>query len=497
MKWANFLHIYQPHGQQPDILEAIVAQSYRPLIQGVLDHPEAKLTLNINGSLLELFDRHGYHDLIDMLQTAGRGGQIEFTASAKYHALLPFLSHDEIIRQIQVNNETNSHYLGDAYQPRGLFLPEMAYEPRVAKVIAETGLEWIILDEIAHEGKVDSVDYTKLYQIEDTRIKVFFRERRMSNLIMSAVVRSKEQLEQAMQDDIKSNRYIVTGMDGETFGHHRPGLEQLLFEIFGSPELNLVRLSDLLDIYPETVKIQPVASTWASSEEDIRQKIQFLSWSDPSNEIHTMQWQLRDLVLQEFYKLPKTDPAWPRLRHLLDIALASDQFFWASAKPWWSVDQIEEGAYHLLHILESQPDVDPTALETARQLYHTINSTALTWKRTGKVVEMQRDQNAVLRIPFRERTFEAGGRERKIYEAFIDMMKDQERQAAASRQYEAATMWRDAVYRIEHKTDIYEAIHAIDLLRTKLPNDEIERTLDKYTAEYRQIRGGQPEQRGA
>jgi len=35
MYWANFLHFYQPWGQQEDIMEAIVAQSYRPILNGV------------------------------------------------------------------------------------------------------------------------------------------------------------------------------------------------------------------------------------------------------------------------------------------------------------------------------------------------------------------------------------------------------------------------------------------------------------------------------
>ena len=61
---------------------------------------------------------------------------------------------------------------------------------------------------------------------------VYFRERRMSNLIMSAVVRSPETLKEAMAEDLKSSRYLITAMDGETFGHHRPGLEKLLFDIF-------------------------------------------------------------------------------------------------------------------------------------------------------------------------------------------------------------------------------------------------------------------------
>lgn len=496
MRWANFLHIYQPAGQQPDVLEAIVAQSYRPLIENLLSHEGAKITLNVNGSLLELFDQYGYHDLIEGLAEAGRLGRIEFTGSAKYHALLPFLPADEVLRQVEINTETNRHYLGDVYQPKGVFLPEMAYDPKLAPILERAGFEWMLLDEIALNGAVEAVDYTKRYRVEGTKLGVYFRERRISNLIMSAVVRHADQLEGALRLDLASDRYVLTGMDGETFGHHRPGLENLLFEIFNRPELHLVTVSELGEFYPEVVDCRPVASTWASSPQDIAQGIQFISWNDPQNEIHRLQWRLRDLVLDEFYKLDKTNPEWPRLRHLLDIALASDQFFWASAKPWWSVDQIEEGAYNLFDIIRQQPGADPAQVETAQQLYDRINGTALAWKRTGKVVAMQRNQNETLRIPFKERTYEKGGRERKIYEAFIDMMKEQERQTAAKGEYEAAIMWRDAVYKIEHKTDIYEAIHAVDLLRTRLPNDEIERTLDKYTTEYRRIRGGQPEQRG-
>jgi hypothetical protein len=497
MYWSNFLHIYQPAGQQPDILEMVVEQSYRPLVENLLKHDGARITLNINGSLLELFDQHGYHDLIKGLAEAGRQGKVEFTGSAKYHALMPFLSRPEMLRQIEINNETNRHYLGDAYQPQGFFLPEMAYSPEVAPVLEEAGFKWVIMDEIAHHGKVETVDYTKLYQIKGTKLHVFFRERRTSNLIMSAVVRHVGQLKTAMADNLASDRYIVTGMDGETFGHHRPGLENLLFEIFDAPELKLVKMSELFDHYKDTVTVEPVGCTWASSEQDIAQGIQFISWNDPGNPIHKLQWQLRDLTVEEFYKLPQDDPEWPRLRARLDSALASDQFFWACAKPWWSIEMIEEGAYDLLQILQHLPNIDPYRYELGESHYHQILATAFSWKRGGTLLQIERERDSILRIPFKERTLEKGGSEPGVYHAFIDLMAEQERQAAARRDYEAAVLWRDAVYKIEHKTDIYEAIHAIDLLRTKLPNDEVEQTIKKYKADYLHMRGGQPEQRGA
>ncbi|KKT68788.1 MAG: hypothetical protein UW65_C0034G0011, partial [candidate division WWE3 bacterium GW2011_GWB1_44_4] len=43
--------------------------------------------------------------------------------------------------------------------------------------------------------------------------------------------------------------------------------------------------------------------------------------------------------------------------------------------------------------------------------------------------------------------------------------------------------------------DIYDAINAIDLLRIEISNEEVEKTLDRYTQKFKAIRGGQPEQR--
>lgn len=496
MRWANFLHIYQPFGQQPDILAAVVEQSYRPLIKNLLSHENAKITLNINGSLLDLFDQYGYHDLIEGLAEAGRLGRVEFTGSAKYHALLPFLPKDEVMRQIESNNETNRKYLGESYNPKGIFLPEMAYDPKLAPWLEEAGFEWMIIDEIAFGGQVDAIDYNKRYKVKGTNLGVYFRERRVSNLIMSAVVRHAEQLKVAIAEDLASSRYVVTGMDGETFGHHRPGLENLLFEVFEQPDLELVRISDLADFYPEVVECEPVASTWASSPQDIASGIQFISWDDPHNDIHKLQWKLRDFTLAAFRKMDKKHADFPALRGKLDSALASDQFFWACARPWWSIEMIEEGAYYLLDILQHLPAIDPYDFETGQAYYHQIVAMAFSWKRDGKIYEIQQANNNAMRIPFKERTLEAGGAEPAVYQAFIDMMTNQEQEASKRRDYEAAVMWRDAVYKIENKTDMYEAVHAVDLLRTTLPNDEVEATIARYKDEYRRIRGGQPEQRG-
>src|SRR3989344_2101913 len=163
MKWANFLHIYQPAGQQRDI--------------------------------------------IDMLRELIKEGRLELTTSAKFHALLPFLSEEEIFRQIETNNETLHYYFDHGYRPIGFFPPEMAYDERLPKIVESMGFKWMILDEIAKSGKTETVDYNKLYKIKGSNMLAFFRERRPSNLIMSAVVRSYDSLKEVMRDDFTSSRY--------------------------------------------------------------------------------------------------------------------------------------------------------------------------------------------------------------------------------------------------------------------------------------------------
>jgi hypothetical protein len=496
MRWANFLHMYQPAEQQPDILEAIVVQSYRPIIEGLLKHKQVRLTLNINGALLELLDKYNHRDIIDNLRELGSQKRIEFTSSAKYHALLPFLNGQEIDRQIRLNNESLEFFLGKDVKPQGFFAPEMAYDEKILSIVESLGFKWLILDEISCGGEVGHVDYNKIYKITGTNLNVFFRDRRLSNLIMSAVVRSRETLLEAMRDNLNSGRYIVTAMDMETFGHHRPGLEKMLFEVFDTPEFELIQISDIAGYYKETKEIIPAKATWASSKQDIDNGSQFLSWSDPENIIHKWQWAFTGMTLKEVYAMDKIHPRYNLVRKKMDIALASDQFWWASAKPWWSLEMIEDGAYRLLDTLRYIPDVGKEKLEQGRDFYEHIVATAFNWQRTGKIRQMMAEQGAILRIPFKDRTIGRGGAEEGVYWAFIDIMKRLEKTAASSGEYEKAILWRDAIYKLENKLDIYDTINAIDLLRVEIPHNEVEATIEKYKAKYYAIRGGQPEQRG-
>ena len=154
----------------------------------------------------------------------------------------------------------------------------------------------------------------------------------MSYKILSGQLGTGNLLIEGLGDRLNQPGYLLTAMDGETFGHHRPGMEQLLFEIYRSKEMQTIMISDLPKYFPEATPIEPLSSTWALMEKDLEQNAPFSRWLDPGNTIHEQQWELVDLAIKVVHGSDQKDPAWPVVRTALDRALHSDQFWWASAK---------------------------------------------------------------------------------------------------------------------------------------------------------------------
>ena len=494
MYWANFLHIYQPAQQMPDILQRVVNESYRPIINGLLDIKRARVTLNINAVLAELLAKYEYNDVIENIKKLAAEKQIEFTESAKFHAFLPLIPKKEIVRQIKLNHETNKRIFGDIYEPKGFFSPEMAYNKQVAEVVTELGYEWMLLDEITAHGKVDSLSYDNFFIHEQhSNLKLFFRERRTSNLIMSAVVRSASSLTEALNKGEQKNRYLLTAMDGETFGHHRPGLERLLFEIWRDESFKHITISEIPKYFPQNEICAPHDSTWSSTEKDLEEGKQFRSWKDPENAIHALQWEFLNFVLSRVETCEARGTKCEEARSKRDEAIASDHLWWASGKPWWSIEMVERGAWRLLETLKAVPDINEPDLKDGERFYQDIINTAFEWQRTGYIKKLALDYRESARIPFKERTADAGRPE--VYDAFIEMMKRKMKEASGNQEFEKAVLWRDAVWKLENKNDIYDAIHATDLLRAEVADWQLRELMDSYKEQYKKIKPGQPEQR--
>ncbi|MEA1958096.1 MAG: hypothetical protein U9N44_00255, partial [Chloroflexota bacterium] len=110
---ANFLHIYQSPTQSEDIVRKVADECYRKLVDILSRRPNGRVTLNISACLIEQLDRYGLNDVIDGLRSLAGCGQIEFTASAMYHPILPLIPRSEVVRQIELNTAVNRRFFGD------------------------------------------------------------------------------------------------------------------------------------------------------------------------------------------------------------------------------------------------------------------------------------------------------------------------------------------------------------------------------------------------
>ncbi|MBC7074232.1 hypothetical protein H5T58_02510, partial [Candidatus Parcubacteria bacterium] len=384
MYWANFLHIYQPPDQHEDLLRRIVKESYQPLVEILKKNPQGKLTLNITACLTEQLAKLGYQRLINEIKKLAQRGQIEFTGSAKYHAFLPLLPIDEIERQITLNYETNKKFFGNCYQPAGFHLPEMAYSKKIMKVLAKLGYKWVVLNEISFQGKLFSkVPSNQVYQLKGLpEIKILFRNRKLSDLIQRGFMNETKDFYQFLQNEVKEGEYIISAVDGETFGHHRPGLEKFLEKIYEEGKVKTVTISEIISLFPLGKEIEPIEGSWASMESEIRANIPYAQWNYPGNPIHKNQWKLTYLAIRTLKKYPK-DPNFKKARQLLDKALFSCQYWWAGAVPWWEIEYIEKGAFYLKKVVEMLKTAPKETKEKARKLYSKIVFTAFDWERSG------------------------------------------------------------------------------------------------------------------
>lgn len=456
MYWANFLHIYQPPTQKPLWVQKITAESYRKIFAELKKAPRAKLTMNINGVLLEHFDRCGEHDVLSAIRELLLGGQLELTGSAKFHPLLPFLPDVEVERQIKLNEETHRKYFGDLYRPKGFFPPEMGFTAKIADIVKRLGYQWIIVDELSFpRGR--SVDYSKIYTVKDLGdFAIYFRERRMSWVILSGQVGTGNLLVQSLGERLKRNDYLLTAMDGETFGHHRPGLEQLLFEIYHSKLLTTVFISDLPKHFTEREAVDPLPSTWALMEKDLERNKPFSRWQDDDNIIHTMQWELTRLAIDVVHGAPQDDPGYPAARDLLDRSLHSDQYWWASARPWWSLEMIERGAKELYGAITKTPGAAAEIKEKAKHLYHSIVFTAFDWQREGVVDSLAHAEDEDIR----QRT-DAGMPQlpRREIEKMIARLTREMELLAGKQEFERAAQIRDRIAELRRYASDTESVN--------------------------------------
>lgn len=384
--WAPVFHFYQPPTQFPAVLKKICRESYRPLIDLLGEFDRARATVNINGALTEMLTDCGHEDILAGLRGLAEGGRIELIGSAMYHPILPLLPESEIRRQIDLNYTANRRAFGDVYRPAGFFPPELAYGPSLSAPLRDTGHSWVLAAGVA--CPVEWPTHVVYRVAEQPPLAVVFRDDIISNRISFQSIDGfafVDHLYALARDGDRSPHYVVTAMDAETFGHHHRDWERLfLAHVYAQfdaepssdcaadraaavnlakqhrtllassapglgPELVVTTVSDLVSRFANGPCVSPKASSWSTSGADLEAGVPYPLWDDPRNRVHALLWRHLRLgieLVEIVVRVTRTPDARRHAdiaRGLLDRALHSCQFWWASRRPMWDINMIERG----------------------------------------------------------------------------------------------------------------------------------------------------------
>jgi hypothetical protein len=392
MLWLNFLHLYQPSNADAHVIKEATEKSYLRLVRALEENPKIKFTLNITGCLILRWEDLGYFGLIKRIKKLVAKKQIELVGSASYHPIMPLIPEAEAIRQIKDQEEILKKYFGLA-KPKGFFIPEMAYSPAIGKLIKKLGYQWLILDEIAYNGKLGQVNFNKprtfwaekrtagnhnsqnktaqkvrgkIYEDKNSGLKIIFRSRELSRSYVPDAVLKLLNKKITPQPPL-SGGLAITATDAELYGlrhiDHTGEFEKLL----KNKNLKTQTISEFIKHAPHPLseggfsaeKINPLSCNWESTEAELKNKLPYALWHDKKNKIQNNLWGLANFVYGVIEK-HKKDKNYYWVRWHLVRGLASCSFWWASAKDFklfgsisWSPDEIERGTNELIRAIRA------------------------------------------------------------------------------------------------------------------------------------------------
>jgi len=211
------VHNHQPVGNFPEIFEKAYEKAYLSFLKILAEHPQIKFNYHCSGIIWEWIKE--YHpEFLDQIKKMLNAGQIELLTGAYYEPVLPAIPDSDKLGQI--------HKLTDFIQqefnvtPTGCWLTERVWEPHLAKVLAEAGIKYTILDDAHFLSAGLAPEQLTGYFITEEQgkmVKIFPISQRLRYLIPFGVPEEIiEYLRPFAQGDNSLALTIVD--DGEKFG---------------------------------------------------------------------------------------------------------------------------------------------------------------------------------------------------------------------------------------------------------------------------------------
>jgi alpha-amylase len=211
------IHNHQPIGNFPWVFEDCYRRAYLPMIEALQRHPSIKVSLHYSGCLFDwIVEKHP--EFIGYLKELSLRGQAEIIGGGYYEPILSAIPDDDKLGQVS----RMADFIEQVFhaRPRGMWLAERVWEPGLAKVLPEAGVDWTLVDDTGFKmvGKDDDDLFGYFNTEEQGRyLKIFPISKYLRYSIpWHSVEDVMGYLKNCSSDD--GDRIAVLGDDGEKFG---------------------------------------------------------------------------------------------------------------------------------------------------------------------------------------------------------------------------------------------------------------------------------------
>jgi len=150
---------HQPDGTPPERFETVYQQAYKPFLSLLYKYTRIPGVLHYCGSLFEwLEDQHP--EFIMLLKEMIRRKQVELLGGGYHAPVLVLLPDGDKLGQI----EKLSTFIRTTFgtRPRGSWITERVWEPSLARILSNSGIEYTFLDD--HHFHIVGVEEQDCYQ---------------------------------------------------------------------------------------------------------------------------------------------------------------------------------------------------------------------------------------------------------------------------------------------------------------------------------------------
>jgi alpha-amylase len=211
------IHNHQPDGNFGHVFQQAYDDCYHPLLEALANAPHVQVALHHTGPLFEWIERER-PEYFDRLRTLVGRGQVELLGGGFYEPMLAILPERDARGQIQMMSD----YLAERFdaRPTGMWLAERVWEPGLAKLIADAGMKFTLVDDghfraAGLEGKLRGYYVTEK---AGTPLAIFPIDQRLRQSIPFAQAWESIDVLEKLAVESGGSATVTYGDDGEKFG---------------------------------------------------------------------------------------------------------------------------------------------------------------------------------------------------------------------------------------------------------------------------------------